>query len=411
MRRLLFLTALLLAFGPLSAAEHSRPARLPEKEITDGWLLLFDGESTFGWHAVNDSKYTISLGMIAPQADSKAPLLVTNTGFDNYELRLEYQVKQQATVLVGCDKDGKNAGNNDVVNLRSFGDWMQAVVVVKAGRIEQQRTTQLGRDYSFFSTSASTSVEGQPAPRGNHIALSGSGVVYRNIRLKPLDLQPIFNGADLGGWKEHPGKKSKFTVADRAITIKNGPGDLQTEGQWADFVLQLECISNGKELNSGVFFRCIPGEYQQGYEAQVHNGFTEQPMKEYTLEDFDPETHKRIGSHMEKYTATDYGTGAIYRRQPARKQMAKDNEWFGMTVVAQGRHMAVWVNGVQVTDWTDNRPEDKNARNGCKLGKGAISLQGHDPTTDLSFRNFRLGELGKNTEKKEPEKKEPEKKE
>jgi hypothetical protein len=73
--------------------------------------------------------------------------------------------------------------------------------------------------------------------------------------------------------------------------------------------------------------------------------------------------------------------------------MSKDNEWFTMTVAAQGRHLATWVNGVQVVDWIDNRPENDNARNGAKLAKGNVSLQGHDPTTDLSFRNIRIAEL------------------
>jgi hypothetical protein len=51
------------------------------------------------------------------------------------------------------------------------------------------------------------------------------------------------------------------------------------------------------------------------------------------------------------------------------------------------------VNGFPVTDWTDNRPIHDNARNGCRLEKGPISLQGHDPTTDLNFRNIRIAEL------------------
>ena len=66
-----------------------------------------------------------------------------------------------------------------------------------------------------------------------------------------------------------------------------------------------------------------------------------------------------------------------------------------MTVAAAGRHLATWVNGVQVVDWTDNRPLVNNARNGCRLEKGPISFQGHDPTTDLNFRNIRIGELAK----------------
>jgi hypothetical protein len=51
------------------------------------------------------------------------------------------------------------------------------------------------------------------------------------------------------------------------------------------------------------------------------------------------------------------------------------------------------VNGFPVTDWTDNRPTQDNARNGCRLEKEAISLQGHDGTTDFDFRNLRLAEL------------------
>src|SRR5262249_33295328 len=150
--------------------------------------------------------------------------------------------------------------------------------------------------------------------------------------------KPLFNGKDLTGWKEYPGQKSKFSVtSDGLLTIKDGKGDLQTEGSWSDFLLQLECRTNGPRLNSGVFFRCRPGEYQNGYEAQIHNGFQEQP-KDYVVEEFDPKTHELKEKHKVKATAIDYGTGAIYRRVPARRQAAKDQEWFTMTVVAEGRH-------------------------------------------------------------------------
>jgi hypothetical protein len=205
-------------------------------------------------------------------------------------------------------------------------------------------------------------------------------------------MQSMFAGNDLAGWKIFPGKKSEFSVSDGAIHIKNGPGDLQTEKKFGDFCLQLECISHGPHLNSGVFFRCRPNEYQNGYEAQIRNQFTEKPTQKYVLEDYDPMTHKLLGKKEALFTAVDYGTGAIYRRQPARKEVAKDKEWFTMTIVAHGNHLATWVNGIQVTDWHDNRPPSDNARTGCRLEAGHISLQGHDPTTDLSFRNFRIQE-------------------
>lgn len=227
----------------------------------------------------------------------------------------------------------------------------------------------------------------------------GHQVRLRNIKLKPNGMTSLFNGKDLTGWHPYtgPDAKSKFSVTpERTLHIENGKGDLQTDKQWSDFLLQIECRTNAPALNSGVFFRCQPNKYQQGYEAQIQNSFSpKKDFKEYTIERFDPQTHKLIAKDKVKYDSYDYGTGAIYRRIPARFKAANDKEWFTMTVLAEGRHMGVWVNGIMVTDWTDNRPDNDNGRNGFKAGPGNISLQGHDPTTNLDFRNIRIVDLSK----------------
>ena len=51
------------------------------------------------------------------------------------------------------------------------------------------------------------------------------------------------------------------------------------------------------------------------------------------------------------------------------------------------------MNGYQVVDWEDTRKPDENPRRGQRLAAGHISLQGHDPTTDISFRNLKIAEL------------------
>jgi hypothetical protein len=67
-----------------------------------------------------------------------------------------------------------------------------------------------------------------------------------------------------------------------------------------------------------------------------------------------------------------------------------------MTIVASGRHIATWVNGVQEVDWTDERPINDNPRKGCRLEKGPISLQGHEAKVeDLDFANIRIQDLKK----------------
>jgi hypothetical protein len=409
MRHLLAALFVLSLTVPAWTAD-AKPNTLTPKEIADGWILLFDGETTFGWKATNESRWTIAEGMLAPQAKTTGVLVTTST-FNDYELSLEYQAKKdgdlpQVIVSRRMDVQPKKvkAGEGlppspsselptqQVLPLQVKGTgWHHLHMKVEGMRIVAQSIESGGAKTWSKGTSSI------PPQGASHIALAGNGFVVRNIKLKPLAMKSLFNGKDLTGWKEFPGRKSKFSITKEGwLSIKNGNGDLQTTGQWADFVLQLECRTNGDNLNSGVFFRCIPGEYQNGYEAQIHNGHAKKP-KTYTIEEYDQETHKLLTKKKVENWSSDFGTGSIYRRVPARRAVAKDREWFTMTIIARGRHLATWVNGIQVADWTDNRPEKDNARNGCRLKKGPISLQGHDPTTDLNFRNIRIADKeGKN---------------
>jgi hypothetical protein len=110
-----------------------------------------------------------------------------------------------------------------------------------------------------------------------------------------------------------------------------------------------------------------------GYECQVQNGYKD----------------------GDRTQPIDCGTGGFYRRQNARKVLGDDFQWVPMTLIASGNHMACWVRGVQVSDWTDTREAHPNPRNGLRVEAGTLMLQGHDPTTDLSFRKLEAGELPK----------------
>lgn len=406
MRRIL-VAFLSLVFVAPALSQEAKPNTVTPKEIADGWILLFDGETTFGWNLEGEVAVANgSLMLVGKKARAQHA-----TAWGNHELRFEYRLdnpdNQGDADLDVQDRAGHSlqATNGNWYQVRQHYDFdpesgryvSQDIVgfpkqtIKGGGRVAQQRRP---------GTVA--------APKVGFEIYRVAKLEVRNIKLKPIAktlfkpkfddnpqtiaLESLFNGKDLAGWKIFPGKKSEFAVIDGAINIKDGPGDLQTEKQFGDFLLQMECISHGKHLNSGVFFRCRPNEYQNGYEAQVRNEFTDKPTQKYLLEEYDPATNKLLGKKEAMFTAVDFGTGAIYRRQPARKEMSKDGEWFTMTVAAHGNHIATWVNGVQVTDWFDHRPKSDNARTGCRLEAGHISLQGHDPTTNLSFRNFRIQE-------------------
>jgi len=357
--RLTLLLAL-LAF-PAFADEKPKPNTLTPKEIADGWILLFDGETTFGWKVEGEAKVKDGKLLLGGKTKSS---ITSMTVFSSCEMQVALERVQGKWRLV-------------------FDTGTGTLALVGTEAMQLKRTVKLGTNL----TSEGGNVAVITAPVNLRIETeAGNSIELHSFFIRPKESETIFNAKDLTGWKTYDPAKakvadpkakevkvaSKFTVTKEGwLNVKDGGGDLQTEGQWADFVLQFECISNGKHLNSGMFFRCITDLYQQGYEAQIRNEW--------------------MGDDRTK--PVDFGTGAIYRRQPARKVVSTDGEWFTMTVAAHGRHIATWVNGYQAVDWTDDRKEADNARQGFKKSKGALSIQGHDPTTDLSFRNIRIQSL------------------
>ena len=373
---------------PEAAAPETTEAKLlsPEK-LAEGWIQLFDGQTLFGWQPAGKANWEVKDGAIVVSAGDVG-LLCTTTQFSDYVLRLDFKSDsgtnsgiflhtplQPDDPAVDCyelniaDEGDSPFPTGSLVDRKAVDanhdsdDWQTFEVTVEGGRVTVQLDGQQVLDYT----------DPQPLRRG-HIGLQHNQgrVAFRNIHLKPLGTKPIFNGQDLTGWNEDFQGESEFTVTDAGeLNVKNGKGQLETEGTYGDFVLQLECITHAPDLNSGIFFRCIPGESMNGYESQIHNGFVD----------------------GDRTRPKDCGTGGIFRRQDARRVVADDGQWFHKTIVADGPHMAVWVNGYQVSDWTDEREPDPNPRRGLRTQPGTIQIQGHDPTTDLSFRNLRISEL------------------
>lgn len=329
LKRILAVAAL-LSLATLARAED-RPNTLTPKEISDGWVLLFDGETMWGWK-VPEGPVTWSVvdGTIQANGNGESQSIST-TSWGDFELKFE--VKPELN-----------------------GKW-QSISIPRAST----------------STTVSSSFRVAAGEPVKLIHTRPGTFQYRNIKLRPLGLKSIFNGKDLTGWNVIPDHKSVFTVTPEGwLNVKNGNGDIQTDKSWGDLVLQLDVYSNGDHLNSGVFFRANKGQFWSGYEAQIRNQWE--------------------GDDRTK--AVDYGTGAIYNRQAARRVVSSDREWFKMTIVAHGYHLATWVNGYQVADFMDQRLVDEtNARKGARKAPGVISIQGHDPTTDLSFKNIRIAEM------------------
>ena len=424
-----------------TAEEGAKPNQLTPEQIVEGWISLFDGETLFGWTPTSKANWKVEAGAIAV-SEGEQGFLMTNSEFGDYELH--FQFKAPATTNSGvflrtplkptdpakdCVELNIAPKENPFPTASLVGRLKVALEPASYGVDDPNQPTRRvggpGRavdawqegwhafDLVLEGSTVRISLDGvllttyiannSSVPLRGHIGLQfrEGPVAFRNIRLKPLGLQPMLNGKDLAGWNDEQKKTSKFEivasqdssgslplegrgpeeskVGDFELRVTNGSGQLESDATYGDFTMQFETRVDGDGLNSGVFFRCIPREYMNGYECQISNKIT----------DGDPTK------------PTDFGTGAIYRRIAARRVNARDHEWFTTTLVATGPNVAVWVNGLQVTDWTDPRPPHDNPRSGLRTAAGTISLQGHDPTTDIRFRNMRIGELPSTQSKNE----------
>jgi len=400
----LALAAVMAAAKGTEAQNASVVETLPRADYERGWIRLFDGATTFGWRERGRQTWKVADGALISvgdrpertskeEADAQArneperknlDALVSSTEFGDFDIRGECEVESNAVLLMTlhAPADTGTPGKSAIPITFSLPQteiphgtitrMMRAKNRVKFTiRIEGDKVITLD-------------ASGKPVTQLRRIRPGGRGIIslqsiglgavkMYSLDLRPLGQTPLFNGKDLTGWKAVEGHASVFGVnSDGNLSVHNGNGDLQTTSMWGDFALQLDVFSNGDHLNSGAFFRVEPGVFWGGYEAQIRSQWE--------------------GGDRSK--PVDIGTGGIYNIQPARKVVSSDREWFTMTVIATGIHLGVWVNGYQTADVIDTRPADEtNARNGARTRAGVFGLQGHDPTTDLAFRNIRAVEL------------------
>ncbi|QDT53570.1 hypothetical protein Pan44_15920 [Caulifigura coniformis] len=375
-------------------------APLTKDQVREGWINLFDGTTLFGWTSNReDINWSVVDGTISADSGSNG-LLLTSVPFADYELHCEFNAAEGANsgvflrtlfdpkdVKADCYElniadtqpegyvTGSFVGRKQTAEpIKGSGGWKTFDVVVEGNRFDVKLD---GKEVISYLDEAPT------IRRSGLIGLQkNSGKIqFRNVRLKPLNLQPLMNGVDLSGWRAVPPPAKPKSVAEfkwqeDAVHVTGGPGFLETEKPYGDFVFQIDAATHARDLNSGFFFRAEPGSptaQSNGYEVQVNNMMQE--------------------GDRTKPDKTQQGTGAIFRRATARVVASDDFQWATITLVASGPQFATWVNGYPVVNWKDERPADPNPRKGLRLEPGHLSLQGHDPTTDVSFRKARIGNL------------------
>ncbi len=386
MRIQLLLASFIVALTPFVASAAP--------DVAEGqWINLFDQETTFGWTNIGDVEWTVKnktmkydpdkgRNGILTSVNGTGGMLATTSPFTNFELNARIRVSPGASagLVFRAALGGHPTENGSSIvwlatDKKDEAEFKQIHVVANGDNVKITVNGKKPEEVKLYGDKHEGSVIGKNSK--GYIGIlyhhnQNAVVEVSEVKLRPLGLTSIFDGKTLDGWNIIPDRPSKFTVIDGALNIKDGNGQIETAGQYKDFVLQLDVIANGKELNSGVFVRGPEGIFWKGYESQLRN-------------------------HWQKTFRTkpvDYGTGGNYGNQYSRIVIPTDGEWFTKTVVLDGNHMSVWINGYQTSDFYDTRVV--NSRSDGKYGyvskAGTIHLQGHDPTTDLSFKNINVQE-------------------
>ena len=174
---------------------------------------------------------------------------------------------------------------------------------------------------------------------------------------------PLFDGQTLSGWRvnEHP---ETFSVANGEIVVHGPTAHMFYDGpvmnhEFKDFELKVDVLTK-PGANSGVYLRTAyqPTDWpSKGYEVQVNNSHTDWRR-----------------------------TGSLYAVRDIREAM-KDNEWFTLHTIVQGRRVQIFINDRQVVDYTE--PDTSKTR----LTGGTIALQGHDPGSEVHYKNILIRPL------------------
>jgi hypothetical protein len=373
----LFSAFLLLQIGLSTFFSRSIPAQerdqnplaklqgLDEDRLKAGNIALFDGATLYGLAPREKGNWQVVDGLLVGNGTAEMPAQIRpDIQFGHFALRIQYSATEESAMYL----HSRPRPEPSEVGKSCFGVTLPASDVIVTGEIQIDAE---GMKTNF----PTTSVEGSAKTHGRgYIVIETSGKIeIKELSLRPLGQQSLFNGKTLAGWKSREDLTGEYFVEDGNMRIRGGRGQLEHEKPLGDFTLQLEAKVANDEENSGLFFRCIPGDVMMGYESQICHAHEE----------------------GDRTVPKDCGTGGIFRRQNARVVLPDGDDWFYKTIIAEGPNIAVWVNGILVTRWTDDRKPDENPRRGYRAEAGTIMLQAHDPTTNFTLRKIEATELPK----------------
>ena len=362
-------------------------ARLPTEKASQGWVRLFDGYTLFGMEIIGGANWRIEDGSIVVDKGQQG-LMCTSMPWSDFELELQFKATAETNsgLFLRTPLDPEDVAKDCYeINIAPSDNPFPTGSIVKRFKTEKDVNTKFDvwrtMNVVCEGDKVQVTVDGEvtcdfvdPKPVGaGRIGLQfNSGrIEFKEILLKPLGLESLLD-EDLAKWKKYPDMPGEFIVTDDGwMNVKGGRTQLETKDKFGNFVLLAEYKLPTVEMNSGIFFRCIPGDVMLGYECQLSN----EVLNESAV------------------MPADVGTGGIFKRQNARVVAGEVDKWATVVLMASDDKIASWVNGLQVADYYDDRELNENPRRGKRLDPGTIMIQGHDVKTDALLKQIAIKSL------------------
>jgi hypothetical protein len=198
---------------------------------------------------------------------------------------------------------------------------------------------------------------------------------------KEAEWTMLFNGKTLDGWEQHNGTAT-YRVEDgmvRGRTAEGSPNSfLCTKQSYSDFELEFE-VKVDDALNSGVQIRSVS-------DPKIQNGRVHGPQVEIA-------TNGTAGFIYGEALGT--GWLSEERDDPAKMAAFKKGEWNKYRVLAVGKSIKTWINGIPVADLVDEKSGHAT---------GFIALQVHgigkgSGPFEVRWRNIRLRDMSAKQDK------------
>ena len=195
-----------------------------------------------------------------------------------------------------------------------------------------------------------------------YLLLTTTASLFVGIPAPAQEMQHVFNGKDLDGWRVEPdGSNIWWTVQGDVLKLENGPkktgSTLWTKKEFANFVMEFEFKMGHGTVDTGVYVRTPKEQIQIGISGSLKRDMTGSP-----------------------YIA---GKGYPVEAKGV-KELLKLDDWNEMTIVAKGKNYCVWLNGQHVMTYDSESAE----------ARGPIGIQLHgNREMSAYYRNIRLAEL------------------